>query len=437
MGKHRVDIAVLTKDQASKALGRITKSTLALNGALQSVVATAATFIGARQLAELGRFGASFEMTMSRVGALTDATDEQMKELTDTARDLGTVTVFTGKQAAQGMSFMALAGFEVNEIMTAMPSILDLAAAGQLDVAESADIAAKIMRGMGLGAEDLTETVDVLAKAFTSANTDLSQLGESMGFVGPIGRLAGIELAELTAVLQTLSDAGIQASRAGTSTRQMIGTLTGSTPAATQKMRQLGIATMDTAGNLLPIADIVDSFNEALEGMGKAEKTGRILQIFGKRAGPGMAALLSEGSDSLRQLQSELEGAEGTARKIAQRQLDNVAGEMIRIKSLAGSFIIDIFLAAADTLKDYLIKFREGFTVAGAIVKSFGEIAELVQTQYALNLVRIVSHVQNFANNTIELAKWLKDNWRELFTDMFNFTVTVFKNMGENIFNFF
>src|SRR5690625_3127631 len=116
--------------------------------------------------------------------------------MTELARELGATTQFSASQAADAMSFLSMAGFDVNQTMTAMPAVLNLAAAAQLDMAQSADIASNIMAGFNMDASELSGAVDVLAKSFTSSNTDLSQLGEAMKMVGPVASGFGVQFEE-------------------------------------------------------------------------------------------------------------------------------------------------------------------------------------------------------------------------------------------------
>ena len=153
---------------------------------------------------------ASFEQSMARVRALSGATDVEFRKLEQTALDLGRSTVFSARQAAEAMQFFALAGFKTNEITAALPKTLQLAAAAQIEIAQAADIASKALKGLGLEASEMGRVGDVLTKAFTSANTDLIGLGAALQKVGPIGRGAGKEIEELTAVIQLFSDVGIQ-----------------------------------------------------------------------------------------------------------------------------------------------------------------------------------------------------------------------------------
>ena len=165
---------------------------------------------------------AGFEQKMARVKALTGATGKDFDRLSTKAKQLGESTVFSASQAAEAMSSFALAGYDVEKILRAIGPTLDLAAAGQLDVAQAADIAVKIMSGMGLEVEQLGQTLDVLTKAMTTANTDLPMLGDAMKYVGPIAKNAGLALEEIVAAVQLLSNAGIQGEMAGTTLRGML-----------------------------------------------------------------------------------------------------------------------------------------------------------------------------------------------------------------------
>lgn len=297
---------------------------------------------------------ADFEQGMARVRALSNATANEFDRLTATARKLGETTVFTARQAGDAMQFFALAGLKTNEIVGAMPHTLNLAAAGQLEMGTAADIVAKLMRSMNVGAEDLGHAVDVLAKAFTTSNTDLVQLGEAFKYVAPIANTAGRSVEELVAPLQLLGDAGIQASMAGTSLRTIFMKLAGKE--AAKPLARLGVVTKDAAGGLRPLADIIDDFNSKLEGMGEAEKTAAIFEVFGQRGGPGFAVLLERGGEALRTYERSLESAGGTAKRIADQQLDTLRGSMTLLSSAFESAKIAIGDAFGDALRELVDK---------------------------------------------------------------------------------
>lgn len=279
---------------------------------------------------------ADFERSMNRVGAVSGATEEQLASLTEQAMELGRTTMFSATQAADAMSFLAMAGFSVNEIMGAMPSTLQLAAAAQIDLAQAADITSNILTGYRMTVEQLGHANDVLVKTFTSTNTNLAQLGEAMKFVAPVAASAGIQFEETAAALGLMGNAGIQASLAGTSLRGAIVRLLTPGGEAAAIMERLGINALDSAGNLVSLVDII----EQLEKTGAT--TADMMTIFGLRAGPAMSALVSQGSDALRELIIELENSGGTAQRIADKQMEGLHGQLLKLKSAFESFMIGL-----------------------------------------------------------------------------------------------
>jgi len=282
------------------------------------------------------RTAAQFESAMNQVAAVSGATGKQFQELENLAKQLGETTSFSASQAAEGMSFLAMAGFEVNDILQSMPGVLNLAAAGQMDLAMASDIASNILTGFGKDASEMANAVDVLAKTFTSSNTNLEQLGEAMAYVAPVANSAGLQFEEVSAAVGLLGNAGIQASMAGTALRGSISRLLSPTAESEKILNRLGITALDSAGNLLPLNQII----EQLEKSGAT--TADILTIFGDRAGPGISALVDQGSQSLRELTKELENSGGTAQTIADKQLEGLNGALKRLQSAFEGLMITI-----------------------------------------------------------------------------------------------
>ena len=298
------------------------------------------------------RTAAQFESAMNQVAAVSGATGKQFQELENLAKELGETTSFSASQAAEGMSFLAMAGFDVNDILQSMPGVLNLAAAGQMDLAMASDIASNILTGFGKDASEMANAVDVLAKTFISSNTNLEQLGEAMAYVAPVANSAGLQFEEVSAAVGLLGNAGIQASRAGTSLRGAIASLLSPSGEAQKAIDKLGISAVDSSGNLLPLNNII----EQLEKSGAS--TTDILDIFGKIAGPGISSLVDQGAESLRELTKELENSGGTAQKIADKQLEGLNGALKRLQSAFEGLMITIadsgLLDAATRLIDRL-----------------------------------------------------------------------------------
>ncbi len=284
-------------------------------------------------LAVSARTFAGFEQQMARVRALTGANAKDFKRLSDAAKRLGETTVFSASQAAEAMSFFALAGFDVEQILGAIGPALNLAAAGQIEIAQAADISAKIMAGMGLTADELANSVDVLTKAMTTANTDLGQLGDAMKFVGPVAKSAGRGLEEIVAAIQLLSNAGIQGEMAGTTLRGVLLALTSPSKEAAEQLKAMGVRVLDAQGNVRALADIIDDMNKAMQGLGGGQKLEIIGRIFDARQAAGFAELLAQGGDRLRAFTNALGESQGVAEKIADIQLDTLTGDVTILTS--------------------------------------------------------------------------------------------------------
>ena len=278
----------------------------------------------------------SFEQGMNKVAAVSGATEAEMASLTAIAKDLGATTSFSAAQAAEGLGFLAQAGFDATEAGRALPGVLQLAAAGGIQLAEAADIATNVLAGYGLEVDQLARVNDVLAKASISTNTNVQQLGESFKFSGAVASSAGISFEEAGAAMALMGNAGIQAEMAGTSLQQAIFRLVKPTNEAAGVMEKLGIHGTDAHGRLLPLDQIVEQLEPHFEN------TAAMATIFGSRAIKGMGALVAEGSDKLRALTTELEHAGGTAQEVADKKLAGLTGAWTRLQSATEGVFIEI-----------------------------------------------------------------------------------------------
>ncbi|MBM7838358.1 TP901 family phage tail tape measure protein [Alkalihalobacillus xiaoxiensis] len=140
-----------------------------------------------------------FQTEMARVGALSGATDDELRQLTETAKEMGRTTSFTSTQSAEALSFLSMAGYSASESMDALSGLLNTAAAGQMDLGETADITSNILQSFGIAAKDTGKVADVLTAAFTSSNVTLTDIGETLKYVGPNAAAAGYSLEEMAA----------------------------------------------------------------------------------------------------------------------------------------------------------------------------------------------------------------------------------------------
>ena len=312
---------------------------------------------------------ASFEKAMNQVKAVTQGTASEMASLEKVARELGKTTKFTATEAAEGMNFLAMAGFEVNEIMTALPATLNLAAAGNMELARSADIVSNIMQGFRLEAGKTEEVSDILTKTFTSSNTSLEQLGFAMSFAAPAMKAFGQGIETTSAAIGFLSDAGIQGSRAGTGLRQIFTQLV-------KKQKELGISMTDVHGKFFNLADIIEQVEK------RGLTTAKVFEIMGPRAGIAMATLMDRGSESLRTFSAEVGNAGGITERVANTQMLGLSGAFTELKSALtelaisfGEILGPAFEAMADWIKRLTLGWSSTSTETKKVILVFAGLA--------------------------------------------------------------
>ncbi len=276
---------------------------------------------------------AQFEESMALVRAVTDGiTGEEFDMLSAQARELGATTAFSASQAADGMAFLAKAGFTANEQFAAMPSMLALARAGSTDLGQAADIASNILSGFGLEAEEMTRVADVMVQTFTTANTDIPMLGDTMKYIAPVARAAGMSLEESAAMAGLLGNAGIQASMAGTTLRSMLQRLAAPGGAAGKMLEELGISVADGDGNMRSMVELLADVGDAIDHLGTQEQLQIISTVFGQRAAAGAAEMLAQGTSVAEYVERVTDSA-GRAAQVAQDMGDNYRGALVEFSS--------------------------------------------------------------------------------------------------------
>lgn len=335
-------------EKGLKKLGSITSkgmkaATVAVTGTTTALGGVAAAAV---------KVGSDFEAQMSRVQAISGATGKELEELRSQAVELGADTSFSASEAAQGMENLAAAGFETNEIMDAMPGLLDLAAASGEDLASSSDIAASTLRGFGLAASEAGHVADVLAENANRTNSSVAETGEAMKYIAPLARAAGISMEETAAAIGIMANAGIQGSQAGTTLRGALSRLSKPTDDMQQAMDELGIAFYDSEGKMLSLADQVGMLKSAMEGMTDEQKNNYLVTLYGQEALSGMLALINEGPDSLASLTAAYEQCDGSAQAAADTMQDNLKGAVEELSGSAESLGIVFYDSVAGSLKE-------------------------------------------------------------------------------------
>lgn len=300
---------------------------MAATGAGGLATGSGILYAGARMMAP----GLEFDTSMSKVQALTrlDAGSEEMAALREQARQLGASTQFTAGQAADAQGFLAMAGFDPKSIQAAMPGMLDLAKAGDTDLAQTADIASNILTGFNLQASETGRLGDVLVGAFTRSNTNLQMLGETMKYAAPVAASVGQDIETVAAMAGKLGDAGIQGSMGGTALRAILNRLSAPPKAAAKALDKLGVSAVDAQGNLRDMPTVLQEIYEKTKNMGDAERAGLLKHIAGEEAVAGMQVLVKQaGSGALQEFVSTLKQTEGEASATAKTMADNLRGDL-------------------------------------------------------------------------------------------------------------
>ena len=299
--------------------------------------------------------GAAFESDMAKVAAVSRASDEELKTLTKTARQLGAKTQWSASEAAQGMQYLAMAGFKTNEIIKTMPGMLNLASAGAIDLASASDIASNILTGFGLSASDMNRVGDVLTNTFTQSNTTLQGLGATMKYAAPVAKAMGVSIEQAAAMAGKLGDAGIQGEMAGTTLRSVLLRLSAPSEKAAVALDALGVKTTDANGKMKSFPAILKELNAAMSGMSESARANFTKTIFETEAMSGALVLMEQaGSGALDKFIGAVQDV-GSAEAVARKQIDNLNGDV----TILISAMQELYLKIYDSVKPALRSFAQ------------------------------------------------------------------------------
>lgn len=289
---------------------------------------------------------AQFEKKMDFFAAVTDASEKQVAKLRDTVLDLSNTSIYTADQIADGVVELGKAGVSTRQIIKGIGrAMVNLAAAGDITLAESGQIISSTIAQFGLAAEDAIHVTDILAGTANASIADIADIGVSLKYVGGIAAATGLELDDVATAISILAKNGIRGSTAGTSLRQMIVSLGGATKPAMEALKELGIVTEDGSnkfydqeGNIKPLSKVYQILQNALEGMGGAQKAAYLRTIFNNRALAAGAILTREGSKGFKDMYKEM--SKTTAADVANERLDNLSGDIKILKSNINTYMI-------------------------------------------------------------------------------------------------
>ena len=316
-------------DKAGSTWGAVGSQMMVAGGIMTAAISVPLAMLAKEMLTT----ASDFEQSMAGVAAVSGATGDSFIALSEQARELGATTRYSATEAAGGMSMLARAGWDVEEIMEGMPGLLSLAAAGAVDLAIAADIVSDVMAAFGENADQAGRYADVFASAAANANTTVEALGQAMAYAAPAAAAAGFTIEETAAALSALADAGIKSTRAGTTMDAVLRELRDKAQDGTLAFETFGVSIYDAEGNMRSFFDILGSIEAGLEGMTQQQRDAELATVFTTRSLRGMNIFLTRGTDSLKVLEGTLSDSTGAAEKMADVMMDTLQGSLIELNS--------------------------------------------------------------------------------------------------------
>ncbi len=298
---------------------------------------------------------AEFESAMSKVSAISGATGNDLDMLNKKAQEMGAKTKFSATESAEAFTYMAMAGWKTEDMLDGISGIMSLAAADGLDLATTSDIVTDALTAFGLGAKDSGHFADVLAKASSSANTNVSLLGESFKYVAPVAGALGMSAEDVGIALGLMGNAGIKGSQAGTALRASLTRLIKPTDTAADLMEQYNLSMTNSDGTMKSLSEVMNTLRKNLGGLTEAEQAQVAATIFGQESMSGMLSIINASEKDYNSLTKSIYDAEGAAQQMADTMLDNLSGQIVLLKSALEGLAIQF----GEILMPYIKRFTE------------------------------------------------------------------------------
>lgn len=361
----------LDTTQFNQGITTATASTEKLGGTMASVfggtmlaqAVTKLTGLIKGLAAETMATGSNFEASMSQVAATMGKTVKEMNKeivtfadgtkgsLTDLAKAMGESTVFSANEAAQALNYMALAGYDAQTSAKMLPNVLNLAAAGNMELATASDMVTDAQTALGLSLEQTSVMVDQMAKTASISNTSVSQLGEAMLTIGGTAKFMSGGTTELNQVLGILADNGIKGSEAGTHLRNMLLKLSSPTDAGATALEKLGVSVYDSTGKMKPMVEIMTTLKKSLSNLTDEQQVQALSKIFNTRDIAAANALLDTNRDRWDELGLSIISSKNAAEQMSKTMLDNVKGDLTLFRSQVEGIMVKVFEKVAPVIR--------------------------------------------------------------------------------------
>lgn len=313
---------------------------------------------------EVVEIGQTFETSMSKVSALSGATGDDLATLEAKARELGASTTFSASQAADALGYMALAGWDTEQMLAGVGSVLTLAQAGEMELAAASDLVTDYLSAFNMEASETARMVDVLAYAQANANTTVEGLGMAFKNCAANANAAGMDVETTSAAISMMANQGLKGSEAGTALNAVLRDMTEKMEDGAIAIGEQSVAVMDAEGNYRDFTDILADVQAATNGMGDAEKAAALQSTFTADSIKGLNLMLNAGADEMVGFRDELYGCAGAAEETAATMTDNLGGDLAAMNSAFEELSLKIYDGLQEPLRS-AVQFITGTVVPG------------------------------------------------------------------------
>lgn len=347
----------------------LSNAMVAVGSTLTKSVSVPLATIGAMAL----KTTADFDAGMSEVKAISGATGTEFKQLETKAIQMGAKTKYSATEAASAFKYMAMAGWDTNDMLSGISGVMNLAAASGEDLATTSDIVTDALTAFGLSAKDSSHFADILAQASSRSNTNVGLMGETFKYVAPVAGALGYSAEDCAVAIGLMANSGIKASQAGTALRSLFTRLSRPTDTVAAAMEKYNITLTDANGNMKPLSTLMSEMRDRFSGLSEAQKANLAATLAGQEGMSGLLAIVNSSDDDFKNLTDSINNADGASERMAKTMQDNLKGSFTIFKSTVESAAISI----GKKLTPEVRKFVDTGT---NLVKKFNDMSDAEKT---------------------------------------------------------
>lgn len=376
--------------------------------------------------------GMDFEAGMSQVKATSGATAEEMELLTAEAMRVGESTKFSAGEAAEGLNYMAMAGWKSEDMLAGLEGMANLAAAANTDLGTASDIVTDTLTAMGYAAGDSAKLADVMAAASSNANTNVELMGYTFKYAAPVAGALGYSMEDLAVATGLMANAGIKGEQAGTTLRAGLTNLVSPASTAAAAMEQYGISVKNSDGTVKPLSETLEMLRQKLGQLPEAEQAAAASAIFGKEAMSGWLSVINSSDEDFAKLSSAIYNSEGAAKQMAATMQDNLKGDIEELGGAIDTLSINVANKFNGALREGVQAIQGFVTGSASMSETFSRLSGAAGQ--AVEVIRgyLPQLGQMGKELVVNLANGLVSGLPSLVSGATNMVVTIANGIASN-----